>query len=63
MVLVTEVTPIWCGCGCDWQLSLWIRPLAWECPHATGVALKKKEKEKEIEGVFFKKLNVGLLVI
>ena len=28
-----------------------IRPLAWELPHAVGVALKKKKKEEEEEEV------------
>ena len=46
------------GCRCSWDLALlwlWyrpesaapIRPLAWELPHALGVALKKKKKTKE----------------
>ena len=42
------------GCGSDPAL-LWcrpaaaapIRPLAWELPHAVGLALKKKKKKKK----------------
>ena len=44
-------TQMWLG---SWLwLWLWpaaaapIGPLAWELPHATGAALKKKKKEKE----------------
>ena len=51
-----------CGVGCRCSLDLallwlWCRsiavalipPLPWESPYATGVALKKKEKEKVSE--------------
>ena len=41
-------------CGSDLALLwLWlvsvalIRPLAWECPYAVGVALKSKKKKKK----------------
>ena len=45
-----------CRCGSDLVLQwLWrkssaaapIQPLAWKLPHATGVALKQKEKKKK----------------
>ena len=45
-----------CGSDLVW-LCLWcrpsavalIRPLAWELPHATGVALKRQKREKKKE--------------
>ena len=41
---------VWCRsqCGLDPVLLwLWCRPLAWEPPYATGVALEKTEKKKK----------------
>ena len=43
-------------CGLDLVLCLWcrlaaaaqIQPLAWECPCATGMVLKKKRKKKRL---------------
>ena len=41
--------PHCCGCGVGQAATALIRPLAWEPPYTTGVALKiqKKKKKKE----------------
>jgi len=36
---------LWCRSAAEAP----IQPLAWELPHATGLALKKKKKKKERE--------------
>ena len=36
------------GCGCGVAAAALIRPIAWEFPHATGVALKREK----IQGFF-----------
>ena len=35
-----------CGCGKGWQLQQ-LGPLAWECPHTIGVALKSKKTKNK----------------
>ena len=58
------------GCGSDPELLwLWckptakalIRPLAWELPYASGVALKKKKKKFEFESGSTKLEQLGAL--
>ena len=48
-VQVTDTAWIWCGhgCGVGQQLQL-IRPLAWELPCASPVALKGPKKKKKL---------------
>ena len=41
-VQVAGAARIWCCCGIAGELQ----PLAWQLPHATGVALKKKIKDE-----------------
>ena len=31
----------------DWWLQLWLDPLDWESPYATGVALKEQKDQKK----------------
>ena len=43
---VADVAWIWCCCGCSVDLKLrlqLIQPLAQELPHATSVAIKRKD--------------------
>ena len=35
------------GCSVVWQLLALIKPLAWELPYGSGVALKSKKKKKK----------------
>ena len=48
VVWVADAAQIPSFCGCDVAVAP-IQPLAWELSHATGVALKRKEKKKEEE--------------
>ena len=42
---IWQCCELWCRCSCAVAL---IRPLAWECPYVTGVALKRKRKRKPL---------------
>ena len=46
--LVIDEAQIWCCCGCGRPgAAAPIQPLAWEPPHATGVALNRPQKKKK----------------
>ena len=46
--LATKCSSIWssCGCGVRPAATAPIRPLAWERPYATGVAVRRKQNEQ-----------------
>ena len=43
MQLRSHIAMLWCGLA----VAAPIPPLTWELPYASGVAMKRKEKEKE----------------